>query len=208
MNLFVCLKQQWNGTTRPRNYVPGATLTRLAHDLTGLTARPISATCWQFSQSGAKWNFTVSEQVQRQFLMHIVSSRFVMPVTQSNKGNACIHLRHSGLWRKTGLHWKIKYGDCPQLHALLDQLNADHILYQALMDLDFHHFSLIQDNKGWRIEVETYAASEVIVRFPAMRRYIRLEFDQAQHLLNALARLQGRLAAPKRKNAAQQHDLL
>jgi len=185
------LKQQWHAL--PRNYVPGATLARVAHDLPGLCPQPITATCWQFSQIGARWHFAVSEQVHAQFLMHIVSSRFLMSVTDSAAGNARISLRHRGLWRRTGLNWKIKRGDSQYLETLLARLHADQPLFEALMALDFQHFVLIQDDNGWHVEAQTYAASEVVMRFPAMRRYIRLEFDQAQHLLNALARLQGKL---------------
>jgi len=185
------LKQQWNAL--PSNYVPGATLLHLAHDLPGLHAEPVNATCWQFSQADARWDFVVHEQVQAQFLMHIVSSRFVMQVINSAGGKAHISLTHRGLWQKKGLHWKIKFGDQVYLHALLAMLSADQPLHQALMGLDFHCFELIQDDHGWRVEVQPYAASFVAVRFPALRRYIRLEFDQAQRLLNALARLQGKL---------------
>jgi len=63
----------------------------------------------------------------------------------------------------------------------------------ALMALDFHMFELVQDHNGWRVETEPYGASEVVVRFPAMRRYIRLTREQARYLVNALARLQGKL---------------
>jgi len=191
VKLLSWLKQQWNAL--PSNYVPGATLLHLAHDLPGLCAKPVKASCWQFSQSEAQWDFVVSEQVQAQFLMHIVSSRFVMQVTHSAGGKAHISLRHRGLWRPKGLHWKIKSGDQVYLHALLATLDADQPLYQALMKLDFHCFELIQDDNGWRVEAQPYGASLVAMRFPAMRRYIRLEFDQAQRLLNALARLQGKL---------------
>jgi len=182
-------------------------LFRLAHDLTGLSAQPVSASCWQFSQSGARWDFVVKEHVHAQFLMHIVSSRFVMQIKKSAAGKARINFTHHGLWRRTGLNWKIKYGEKAHLQALLAHLNADQALYQALMALDFHYFALIQDDNGWRVEAEPYGASVVVVRFPAMRRYIRLEFDQAQHLLNAFARLQGKLRAFCNQNAAQQHDL-
>jgi len=116
-----------------------------------------------------------------------------MPVAHSDAGYARIRLTHSGAWRRNGLNWKILHGESGDLRTLLTRLNSDNILYAALMALDFHAFELIQDDNGWRVEAEPYGASEVVVRFPSMRRYIRLTREQAQHLINALARLQGRL---------------
>jgi len=185
------LQRTWNAP--PRGYLPGATLARLAHDLSGLRAQPLSPERWRFDQSDASWHFDVLERVQPQFLMHVVSSRFIMPVMRSEAGHARIRLTHSGTWRRSGLNWKILRGDQAYLQPLLDRLNVDDMLYTALMALDFHVFELIQDQSGWRVETEPYGASEVVVRFPAMRRYIRLTREQAQHLINALARLQGRL---------------
>jgi len=116
-----------------------------------------------------------------------------MPVAESAAGAARIVLTHRGAWRRSGLNWRIKRGESAVLQALLARLDADETLHAALMALDFHVFELIQDENGWRVETEPYGASEVVVRFPAMRRYIRLTREQAQHLVNALARLQGRL---------------
>jgi len=185
------LKNTWNAL--PRGYVPGNTLARVAHDLSGLRAAILAPTRWRFDQAGASWHFDVLEQVSPQFLMHIVSSRFIMPVANSEAGDARIRLTHRGAWRRRGLHWTIKHGERAHMQPLLARLEADEVLHGALMALDFHAFELIQDDTGWRVETEPYGASEVVVRFPAMRRYIRLTYEQAQHLVNALARLQGRL---------------
>jgi len=189
LKLPVWLQQAWNAP--PRGYMVGATLARVAHDLSGLRKEALSPECWRFDQPGASWHFDVLERVAPQFLLHIVSSRFIMPVANSEAGHARIRLTHSGAWRRSGLNWNIKRGEQALLQSLITRLNADEILYAALMALDFHVFELIQDNTGWRVETEPYGASEVVVRFPAMRRYIRLSREQAQHLINALARLQG-----------------
>jgi len=191
LKLPAWLHTTWNAP--PRGYVPGNTLARVAHDLSGLRTAPLSPERWRFDQPGASWQFDVLERVQPQFLMHIVSSQFVMPVMGSDAGEARITLTHSGAWRRTGLNWRIKHGEAAVLQPLLTRLDADKALYDALMALDFHVFELIQDDTGWRVETEPYGASEVVVRFPAMRRYIRLTREQAQYLVNALARLQGKL---------------
>jgi len=166
---------------------------RLAHDLSGLRSEALSPVRWRFDQPGASWDFDVLEQVQPQFLMHIVSSRFIMKVADSEAGDAQITLTHRGALRRNGLNWCIKRGERALLQPMLARLDADETLHTALMALDFHRFELIQDNTGWRVETEPYGASEVVIRFPAMRRYIRLPHEQARHLINALARLQGRL---------------
>jgi len=168
-------------------------LARVAHDLNGLRAGVLSPVHWRFDQPGASWSFDVLERVQPQFLMHIVSARFVMPVMGSEAGDARIALTHTGAWRRSGLNWRIRRGERTRLQPLLARLDADEILREALMALDFHIFELVQDENGWRVETEPYGASEVVVRFPAMRRYIRLTREQAQYLVNALARLQGKL---------------
>jgi len=191
LKLLVWLQQAWNAP--PRGYAPGVTLARVAHDLNGLRARALSPERWRFDQSGASWHFDVLERVQPQFLMHVVSSRFIMPVPGSEAGDARIALTHTGAWRRSGLNWRIKRGERTRLQPLLARLDADEMLREALMALDFHVFELAQDENGWRVETEPYGASEVVVRFPAMRRYIRLTRDHAQHLVNALARLQGKL---------------
>jgi len=195
MKLPAWLQRAWQAP--PRTYRPGQTLALLAHDLPGLQAQRLTATHWQFGKEKASWQFAVHECVQRQFLLHIVTCRFVMPVVDSPSGQARVLLTHDGFWRRTRLRWKVVVGNPSALQPLLLRLNADVPLHAALMALDFQCFALIQNEKGWRVEVEPYAASEVVVRLPAMRRYIRLPYQQAQHLLNALARLQGKLREPK-----------
>jgi len=177
----------------PQHYQAGLTLQRLAHDLYGLDATPINARCYQFNQPNAQWNFEVLEKVQPQFLMHIVNCCFVMKVTPSSPGKSRIRIMHSGLWRRTGLRWKIIDGNAHLLQPVILRLQADQPLCQALMALDFQRVELIQSDQGWHVEAEPYAASEVVLRFPAMRRYIHLDYSQAQYLLNTLARLQGKL---------------
>jgi len=70
---------------------------------------------------------------------------------------------------------------------IVQTMTAGGMVHTALMVLDFHPFELIQDETGWRVETEPYGASEVVVRFPAMRR---LTHAQARHLIQAPARLQ------------------
>jgi len=191
LKLPACFAKAWNAP--PRGYVAGALLKRLAHDLGGLRSEALSPGCWRFDQPGASWHFDVAEQVQAQFLLHIVSSHFIMQVAGSEAGNARISLTHRGTLRRNGLNWHIQHGKRSLLQPLLVRLDADAVLHDALMALDFQRFALIQDESGWRVEVEPYAASEVVMRFPAMRRYIRLPHAQAQQLVNALSRLQGKL---------------
>jgi len=193
LKLPVWLSKAWNAP--PPGYRPGATLTRIAHDLSGLRSEVLTPTRWRFDQPGAAWQFEVEETVQAQFLLHIVTARFIMQVAHSVPGAARVEVRHRGAWRRTGLNWKIVHGDAAQLDPFMARVFADPPLHDALMALDFHALTLIQDERGWRVDVEPYAASEVVMRFPAMRRYVRLTREQAQHLLNALARLQGKLRA-------------
>jgi hypothetical protein len=68
--------------------------------------------------------------------------------------------------------------------ALLQQ---DRDLHTALMPLDFKRCELIADENGWRLEIEHFAASEVVGSFPPFRRYIRLLSTQKLALLAVMA---------------------
>ncbi len=184
----------WQSWKQPAGYRPGATLARLVRDLPGLQVTELADDHLQVGQLGQNWTFEIQERPQALFLMHLVTCRFqwqrptgtVMPIR--------IRLRHSGWWRRTGLAFRILEGRSPALERWCIELVQDLVLIDALQILDFRHLELERRGGQWRLLLEPYAASEVVSRFPAYRRYLRLAPDQAQAALLVLARLQAWIA--------------
>jgi hypothetical protein len=56
----------------------------------------------------------------------------------------------------------------------------------TLSRLDFRRARFTVAAGRWSFDIEHFAASEVVSRLPAGRRYLRLERVQRQHLLSAL----------------------
>ena len=57
---------------------------------------------------------------------------------------------------------------------------------ETLEQLDFRRIQLTVAAGHWRLEIEHFAASEVVSRLPAGRRYLRLEPEQRRLLLSSL----------------------
>jgi hypothetical protein len=173
----------------PPGYRPGTTLARLVRDLPGLLPEPLAPDRVRLSQPGASWTLEVTERPQSHLLMHIVTCRFCVSLPGSAAGKALISISHTGLIKRKGLRGVIRKGHSTSLAGWLNQMLADPTVCAALLPLDFKFLSLIQDEHGWRIEMEPFAASEVVNRFPSYRRYVRLTHDQAQHVLTSLSLL-------------------
>lgn len=177
----------WWQPRRPRAYRPGATLMRLAKDLADLEQLG-EAGGLQLRLPGADWSFQVAERVESQWLLHTVSCCFSLPLhglppTVPSR----LVLQHQGSWQRSGFACVRRQGDAGALAALMAQLEQDPDLHTALMPLDFKRCELIGDAGGWRLEIEHFAASEVVGSFPPFRRYIRLLRTQKLALLAVMA---------------------
>ena len=69
------------------------------------------------------------------------------------------------------------------------RLQADSVLFQALMPLDFKRLRIELHDQQWCVRLEHMGGSEVVNRMPAFRRYIALGTDQRGYLLVVLAGL-------------------
>ena len=69
---------------------------------------------------------------------------------------------------------------------LLAVLNCYPHIFAALENLHFLHLTLRAEQGQWWLEIEHYAASEVISQVPVERRYQKLHHDQRQQLVNVM----------------------
>lgn len=176
--------RQWWANPSPAGHLPGVLLSRLQHDLHGLEFQALSDTQGRFRALDRQLEFHVQEHVQPQFLMHVVTAEFVYRVPRSAPGNQRLVIRHRGSWRREGI----------ALHPPAPRLSNDPALVQALLPLDFTRCELVQDSLGWQCRLTHYGASEVVCRFPPLRRYVRLSTTQRDALLATFCALRNLLA--------------
>ena len=188
--LLPVLERLWQ-PRRPKAYRPGATLARLAQDLAGLDCLGEEAGLRHYRLPEADWSFSVREQVESQWLLHTVSCCFCLSLsTIAPSMPSRLALQHLGSWQRSGFACVRRQGDVGELTALMRLLEQDPDLRTALMPLDFKRCELLGDADGWRLEIEHFAASEVVGRFPPFRRYIRLIRTQKLAMLACMAVLQ------------------
>ncbi|WP_199101282.1 DUF3156 family protein [Aquitalea sp. ASV11] len=185
--LPLALERLWQPRL-PRAYRPGATLARLAQDLNGLEVVGAEEGCPAYRLPAADWFFRVEERVESQFLLHTVSCCFVLALPGTAPSSPSrLQLQHRGNWQRSGFACLRREGAGAELAGLMVLLQQDRDLHTALMPLDFKRCELIADEQGWRLEVEHFAASEVVGSFPPFRRYIRLLTTQKLALLAVMA---------------------
>ena len=180
----------------PKGYRPGGTLARLERDLSGLDYLGEEDGQRRYALPGSSWSVLVSEVVDSQLLLHTVSCRFSLQLPLAGPAQPCqLVFNHRGHWRRSGIACRLQRGDAEALAALRQQLEQDADLHTALMPLDFKRCELLGDAAGWRVEIEPFAASEVVGRFPPFRRYIRLINTQKLAVLACMAALRRLLLA-------------
>lgn len=180
----------------PKGYRPGVTLARLERDLSGLDYLGEEDGQRRYALPGSHWSVLVSEVVDSQLLLHTVSCRFSLQLALAGPAQPCrLAFSHRGSWRRSGIACRLLRGDASELAALRQQLEQDADLHTALMPLDFKRCELLGDAAGWRVEIEPFAASEVVGRFPPFRRYIRLITTQKLAVLASMAALRRLLLA-------------
>jgi hypothetical protein len=134
--------------------------------------------------------FVVSERTERHPLMGVIASEFRVDLG-GPPGDALIVLRHTGALRRTGITGDTRRGGV-DAQALLARVLGDDRLLAAVMPLDFTQLTLRQDADGWHAVAVLMGASEVAMRLPPTRSYVRLSADQRDALVatfTALARL-------------------
>lgn len=173
----------------PTGYRPGVTLAHLRRNLGLAGCELIEAGRARFALADASLCFEVHERTESQLLMHLVLCEFQLQRPALAQGSARLELQHTGVLRRTGLHWRLRSGD-PALRVQLQQrLAQDLAVQQALMPLDFKRLRLVLAHGSWSLTLEHMGGAEVVNRLPAFRRYISLDARQRDLLLTALAGL-------------------
>lgn len=167
----------------PPGYRPGVALDRLSHNLRPYACERLAASRLRLTlpQGPA---IDVCEQVQSLFLAHIVTHRFRLQGRTLLAEPLVLHIITGGWWRRNGVIYRTKarHDGAQRLLAMLHQYPQ---IAATLEQLDFRRAVLSVQDGGWQLDIEHFAASEVVSRLPASRRYLRLEAEQRRLLLSS-----------------------
>lgn len=177
----------------PAGYRPGALVSRLRLDLHDLESEPLSATRVRFRSTSPSLEFLAEEQVESQFLMHVVTTRFSCRIAGESNVHRPIRIRHRGSWKRAGIECTAEPGADEATRQLATRLERHAELTSAVLPLDFTRCELVPVPEGWDIRVVHFGASEVVYRLPPIRQYVRLSREQLRALLQTFAVLKGLL---------------
>jgi hypothetical protein len=179
----------WLSNRAPAGYLRGSLLSKLRHDLKDFECEAVSDVCMQFRASRQEIEFRAEEQVEPQFLMHVVTTRFSLRIPGNTPGERRLKIRHRGALKRIGIECMPVEGDDEEGRRLAKRLSDDAELATALLPLDFTHCELHQHDAGWDAIIVHFGASEVVYRFPPLRQYVRLAPPQLDALLQTFASL-------------------
>jgi hypothetical protein len=167
----------------PPGYQPGATLDRLISNLRPYACERVTPQQLRLSLPQGPV-IEVAEQVQSLFLAHIVTHRFRLQGRTRLAEPVVLSIITGGWLRRNGVIYRTtaKHDSARQLVAALQQYPQ---IGEALVRLDFRRATLTLKAGDWWLEIEHFAASEVVSRLPASRRYLRLETEQRRLLLSS-----------------------
>lgn len=182
INLIPSINRVWR--QEPAGYQPGLALDRLTQNLHPYACERLSARQLRLRlQQGL--DIDVCEQAQGLFMAHIVSHRFCVSGECDWSAPLTMEAIAQGWLRQRGVQFR-----CRRTHTgaarLLVALDSYPQIADTLCRLDFRRARLTVVGGRWSFEIEHFAASEVVSRIPAGRRYLRLERVQRQHLLSTL----------------------
>jgi hypothetical protein len=167
----------------PPGYQPGRTLDRLSNNLRPYACERLAASQLRLTLPRGPV-IDVCEQAQSLFLAHIVTHRFRLRGRTAFAEPLVLQIITGGWLRRNGVIYrtKAKHGSAQRLLAMLRQYPQ---IEATLEKLDFRRATLQVKDGGWQLDIEHFAASEVVSRLPASRRYLRLEAEQRRLLLSS-----------------------
>ncbi|MBP1130542.1 hypothetical protein JOE25_002101 [Serratia sp. PL17] len=182
IGLLPSLNRLWQRA--PAGYQPGVTLSRLANNLQPYACERLSPCLLRLTLPQGPV-IDISEQVSALFMAHIVSHRFLLQGDCTLKAPLTLRITAGGWLRRRGVVYRTRREDAvaQQVIAALQRYPQ---IGQTLEQLDFRRIQLTAVAGRWRLEIEHFAASEVVSRLPAGRRYLRLEPEQRRLLLSSL----------------------
>ncbi len=166
----------------PPGYRPGATLDRLLANLRPYACERVAPTQLRLALPQGPV-IEVAEQVQSLFLAHIVTHRFRLQGRTRLAEPMVLNIITGGWLRRNGMIYRTKarHDGARRLVAALRQYPQ---IAETLARLDFRRATLTLKEGDWRLDIEHFAASEVVSRLPASRRYLRLDTEQRRLLLS------------------------
>ncbi|WP_256125211.1 DUF3156 family protein [Photorhabdus luminescens] len=177
----------WRRLNKPRyptGYQAGITLNRLEQNLSPYCCERLSAESLQVTLPDGL-QIEVCEKPKALFLAYIVSCCFRLQGITSLKEKIVIKAKVKGIFRrKTVIYYCCHGAEFGQ--QIIDLLNQYPLIGETLAELDFRDLVLNIHQGQWQFEVEHFAASEVVSRLPASRRYLRLTSEQRYLLLSTL----------------------
>lgn len=157
---------------------------KLKNDLNSLDAHFEGAEVLVCRMPSSGLEFEICERTESLFLSYTVACEFKLPLPNlaAPSNNVRISIHTTGLIRLRGIHCKA-HGNDGEVTKFALSLQNNPAVEAALKMLDFRSAELHGDANGWKLCIEHIGASEVVSRFPAMRRYIRLTPEQRTRLL-------------------------
>lgn len=180
------LISRWWQKRQPAGFRAGLTLQRVGRELAAAGCQLSDGAPLQV-QAASGLSFTVREETDALFLAHTVACVFCLALPIPAAGTlGYIEIRHTGLIRRQGTCCEIKGRDDGTLARIAQKLQDNPAWQQAMLPLDFRRCVLRQGEHGWELQIEHFAASELVCRLPPLRRYIRLIPAQRHFLLAAM----------------------
>lgn len=181
IGLLLSLNRFWQ--REPPGYRPGVTLDRLVLNLQPYVCERISLRQLQLRLPQGPV-IDVNEQVQSLFLAHIVTHHFCLQGQTTLEEPVRLQITAGGWLRRRGIIYHSKTPDV-ESQKLITALHHYPQIADTLAQLDFRRMTLEAAAGHWRLSIEHFAASEVVSRVPATRRYLRLEREQRRLLLSS-----------------------
>lgn len=182
IGLLPSLNRYWQRS--PAGYQPGVTLSRLANNLQPYACERLSPCLLRLTLPQGPV-IDINEQVSALFMAHIVSQRFCLQGACSQKEPLTLRINAGGWLRRRGVVYRATRDDAVA-QRMIAALRGYPQIAETLEQLDFRRIQLTVVAGHWRLEIEHFAASEVVSRLPAGRRYLRLEPEQRRLLLSSL----------------------
>lgn len=181
IGLLPSLNRYWRRD--PPGYQAGTTLNRLTMNLQPYACERVAVNQLRLKLPQGPV-IEVAEQVQSLFLAHIVTHRFRLQGRTRFTEPLVLNIITGGWLRRNGVIYrtKAKHDGARQLIAALQRYPQ---IEDTLAKLDFRRASLTIKEGNWQLDIEHFAASEVVSRIPASRRYLRLEAEQRRLLLSS-----------------------
>lgn len=175
----------WLTTSRdPVGYQPGQMLKLVARDFRPYPCERLSQRCLSISLPQGM-TVEVHEKATALFRSFVVCSHFYIQGVTGLQHPVRMKVRNGNVLGQGGIRFRCKAKN-DDSQRLLAVLNCYPQIFTALEQLHFRQLNLWVEQGRWRLEIEHFAASEVISQVPVERRYQKLHHDQRQQLLNVM----------------------